>query len=148
MASNRWRFKTFAASRMVAQLNREGRRIMYECMNEITYTHRTKNLYDSYGYGVYYEGKIAAYGFMSAPRAHGKRKIGGRMVSGREEIKNYLFSFNPHTNSFFLVVAAAMPYATALENHHYRVISMATDKLRALSREIKGSNVGLYKGSL
>lgn len=115
----------------------EGQRIIRECVDERDYSHQTKNLYDSYGYGVYINGKLRNKGFL-AQRASAKkpRKWYGEEVWGRDEITTFLEK--EHTPSKFmeLVVVAAMPYAIVLEkgggglHRKYKVVSMSYDKLK------------------
>lgn len=132
----------------IEALEKEAQRILQECVSERDYTHRTRNLYDSYGYGIYLRGKLVKKGYLSAePTAENPRSWYGRTVKGREEIDAFLNSrYNP-TNGIDLVVVAAMPYAAILESgsgrlkRPYRVISMSNAKLQQLSQQIKGSSV-------
>lgn len=114
---------------MLDALSNEGRRIASECEAERSYTHRTKNLKDSYGWGVYHDGKLQRRGFLTdSPEADRPRRIGGADVQGRQEIMEYLLRYKP-TAQYELVVYAAMPYASILEERKYRVISTAVRKL-------------------
>lgn len=143
-----------AIQQMLDILEAEGQRILQECEAEHTYTHRTKNLYDSYGYGVYYKGKLKRKGFLSATAtATESKKWYGKNVKGRDEIEKFFKGgFTPVGNAFELVIAAAMPYGIVLENassgqkKKYQVISMAYDKLAALSGEFSGSTVRALTG--
>lgn len=137
-----------ALMQILRMLETEGNRILQECEQERDYTHQTGNLYDSYGYGIYVDGKLAKAGYLSSSKtATENRKWYGQDVSGREQITHFLNSEYKPTNGIDMVVVAAMPYAHALENassgqkHKYRVISMAHDKLKALQGKIKGSTV-------
>lgn len=141
-------FRDRAIMQIVRKLEQEGYRILQECEAERDYTHRTDNLYDSYGYGIYVGGKIRKSGFLTpSQRATEDRKWYGQPVSGREQILNFLNSEYKPTNGIDMVVVAAMPYAAVLENassgqkHKYRVISMSYDKLKQLQGEIKGASV-------
>lgn len=133
---------------LIEALNIEAERILQECVNERDYTHRTKNLYDSYGYGIYLRGKLVKKGYLSAEaQADRPRDFNGMKVKGRDEINAFLNStYNP-TNGIDLVVVATMPYAAILESgggglkRSYRVISMSHGKLQQLARQIKGSSV-------
>ena len=74
-------------TRLLDALEKEGKRILAECEQERTYTHRTQNLYDSYGYGVYYNGKLQRKGFLSdSETATETKKWYGVEISGREQI--------------------------------------------------------------
>lgn len=63
-------------TRLLDALEKEGKRILAECEQERTYTHRTQNLYDSYGYGVYYNGKLQEKAFSVLLKPPRKPKIG------------------------------------------------------------------------
>lgn len=149
--------KQQATELLVAWLADEGDRILRECVEERDYTHRTYNLYDSYGYGVYVGGKLMRSGFLQrSPQATEPRKWYGEDVRGREEILEYLKSeHRPSNDAIELVIAAAMPYAKILESggggikHKYKVISMSYDKLRDIApkyggtvRALTGNSVG------
>lgn len=129
-------------------LEKEGERILRECEEERTYTHRTRNLYDSYGFGIYLNGVLVRQGYLSASATAKKpRKWYGKEIFGREEIDKYLRSEYSPTKGIDMVVVATMPYAEILEfgmaslKNKYKVISMAHDKLKALSNKIKNSEV-------
>lgn len=140
--------KDKALAQILQRLEQEGNRILQECESERDYTHRTNNLYDSYGYGIYVFGKMTKAGYLSSSKtATESRKWYGQDVSGREQITKFLNSEYKPTKGIDMVVVAAMPYATVLENassgqkHKYRVISMSYDKLKQLQGEIKGASV-------
>lgn len=99
----------------IRDMEREGRRIIKECVNERTYEHDTKNLYDSYGFGVYYQGKLVKDGYLGAPQATGGKDWYGKNIEGRTEIFEFLTSEHKSPGGMELVVAAAMPYAEVLE---------------------------------
>ena len=130
----------------MAQLADEGARILRQCVEQRDYTHRTYNLYDSYGYGVYVSGKLQRYGFLGTQKATEPRKWYGENVRGREEILEYLKSeHKPSNDAIELVIAAAMPYAKVLESggggikHKYKVISMSNDLLREIAPKYGGT---------
>lgn len=135
-------------TKLLDALEKEGKRILAECEQERTYTHRTQNLYDSYGYGVYYNGKLQRKGFLSASETAIETKDWyGVEISGREQIENFLMSEYKSPKGMELVIVAAMPYAEVLENassgqhQKYKVISMSYNKLKDLSSQVKGSSV-------
>ena len=141
-------YKERMTEALVAQLAVEGDRILKECEQEADYTHRTYNLYDSYGYGIYVDGKLKRSGFLTntATATEGNRWYKDT-VKGRERLEECLSDEYKATKGIDMVVVAAMPYAHALENQSsgqkrkYRVISMAFDKLKALSDKIPKSAV-------
>ena len=141
-------YKERMTEALVAQLAVEGDRILKECEQEADYTHRTYNLYDSYGYGIYVDGKLKRSGFLNntATATEGKRWYQDT-VKGRERLEEFLSDEYKATKGIDMVVVAAMPYAHALENQSsgqkrkYRVISMSFDKLKALSEKLPKSAV-------
>lgn len=135
-------------TRLLDTLEKEGKRILAECEQERTYTHRTHNLYDSYGFGVYLNGKLQRKGFLSSSEtATETKKWYGQEISGREQIENFLTGEYKSGKGIDLVVVAAMPYTEVLENassgqyQKYKVISMSYNKLKELSNGVKGSLV-------
>lgn len=140
--------KNKVVEQLIQRLEQEGNRILRECEQERDYIHRTNNLYDSYGFGIYVGGKLTKAGYLSSSKTATKnRKWYGQEVSGREQITNFLNNEYKPTKGIDMVVVAAMPYAHALENassgqkHKYRVISMSYEKLKQLQGEIKGASV-------
>ena len=132
---------------LVSQLSKEGKRILKECEREAEYTHRSMNLKDSYGYGIYVRGVLRKKGFLGSAEAEGGKRWYGETIEGREQIENFLTKEYRPTNGIELVIAAAMPYGEVLENassgqhRKYRVVSMSYDKLKELSANIGGSTV-------
>lgn len=141
-------------TRLLDSLEKEGKRILAECESEHDYVHRTHNLYDSYGYGVYYKGKLERKGFLTpSPTATEPNEWYGVAVSGRDRIEEFLKSEFEPSRGVDLVIAAAMPYAYVLENasggqhRKYRVISMSYNKLVELQKQMKGSVVNIISSS-
>lgn len=128
-----------AIKKLLDSLENDARRILRECVEERTYQHRTRNLYDSYGYGIYVDGELKRTGYLSSsPMAKVPRHIYGKDVRGREEIRSYLEG-NKKKGGIALAIVAAMPYAKILEEgggrlkHSYRVISMSFQKLEQIA---------------
>lgn len=127
-----------AINKLLDSLENDARRILRECVEERTYQHRTRNLYDSYGYGIYVDGVLKRTGYLSSsPMAKVPRHIDGKDVRGREEIRSYLEG-NKKKGGIALAIVAAMPYARTLEEgiglkHSYRVISMSFQKLEQIA---------------
>lgn len=128
------------------ELESDARRILEECVNEREYTHRTKNLYDSYGYGIYIRGKLKRIGYLSpAPQASVAKSWYGQKIKGRTEIRKYLSGEYHAGNGIELAMVAAMPYAGVLEEgggnltRKYRVISMSFQKLEGIANKYKGT---------
>lgn len=134
-----------ALKTITRELSKDAKVVLRECIKEKTYKHQTKNLYDSYGYGIYVEGKLIETWYLStSPKAEEGRDWYGETLFGREEIEDYLKNDYHPTGVIDLAVAAAMPYAKVLEegggnlHHSYRVISMSFQKLQELAYKYKG----------
>lgn len=132
---------------IIVELEKDAKRILQECVDERTYTHRTMNLYDSYGYGIYLKGTLVKTGFLSAsPSAKSGKRIKGTIVKGRDEIIQYLNHDYAPREFIDLAVVATMPYARTLEEgsgglkNKYRVISMSLAKLQSIASKY-GANV-------
>lgn len=141
-------------TRLIDALEKEGKRILSECESERTYQHQSLNLFDSYGFGVYYNGNIERKGFLTSTQTATEAKYWyGKEVDGREQIENFLNKEYKPSKGVELVIAAAMPYAHALENassgqkQKYKVISMSYDKLVDLQKQAKGSVVSIISAS-
>lgn len=135
------------------ELATEGARIIKECEQEREYTHRTRNLVDSYGFAVYHDGAVIRKGFItSQPQASTTKKWHGKDYSGRSTINDFFLHRHKEPNGMSLVIAAAMPYAEELETgkgirRRYKVISMAFDKLAAIKPQdcaVKMFNERIY----
>lgn len=134
-----------AIKMIVTELDKDAKAVLKECVNERDYTHRTYNLYDSYGYGIYVQGKLSKIGYLSSsPKATKGKFWYGEELHGREEIDDYLKSDYSPKGVIDLAVVATMPYAKVLEDggggvsHKYRVISMSFQKLQELSYKYNG----------
>lgn len=142
-------YKDFFINRVLDALEKEGRRILQECVDEREYQHDTYNLFDSYGYGIYVDGALKRKGFLSASRTAEKPKkwYENKDVWGRGQIEYFLNQEYQAGKSIEMVIVAAMPYAEVLENasggqtRKYRVISMSYDKLKSLQAQIPNSSV-------
>lgn len=123
-------------AQIVSYLATQGKRIVNECLTEKDYEHDTLNLHDSYGYGIYVEGKLVQ-SYTTEQNAGKGKKWYGRNISGHEAIMDFLNSYEA-SKGIELAIVAAMPYAEVLENasggqrRKYKVISMSYDKLKLL----------------
>lgn len=134
-----------AINAILLELEKDAESVMNECIQEITYTHRSYNLYDSYGYGIYLNGKLTKFGFLSAtPKATEGKSWYGEKIKGRDAISDYLKKDYKPSGAIDLAIVAAMPYAKVLEDgsgnlkRSYRVISMSVQKLRTLAAKYNG----------
>ena len=130
---------------ILAEIEKDAKVVLQECVDEITYQHQTKNLYDSYGYGIYVRGTLVKSGYLSASAQASKaKKWYGEKIKGRDAIKRYLESGYNASGIVDLAVVAAMPYAKVLEDgggnlkRSYRVISMSFQKLQNLASKYNG----------
>lgn len=103
---------------MVAALTTLGYKAMTHAYAQRNYTHRTRNLHDSYASAVYLNGKL-----IESSIKYLRGSIGGfkrdRLTkkTGRQTVNDYLHShsFGAKNNEIVLVVVAAMYYAGILE---------------------------------
>lgn len=131
---------------LTTELEKDVKRILQECVDERDYQHDTMNLYDSYGYGIYVQGKLSRTGYLSAtPQAEKGKKWYGEEIHGREAIKAYLNKSHKAVGAIDVAVVAAMPYAKVLEaggggiKKKYKVISMSFQKLQAIASKYNGT---------
>ena len=124
-------------------LSQEGERIVNEQLAKKQYTHRTFNLHDSYGWGVYVNGKLAAKGFPAQKATKGK-KWNGNEYKGRETITGFLENkYKPH-DGIDLVVAVAMPYGVEVEEiYKYEVVATARAEVRQLESKYPRAKYGV-----
>ena len=116
----------------------------------------TGNLRDSIGSAVFVNGKLDENTIRYADDTERSKREDPRYGRGREALLNYFRRIQPESsrNEVYLVVAAAMPYANALERGtHYggyeiRVISGARDYIDDHWHEIESkvyAKMGLRK---
>ena len=119
------------------ELDKDAKNVLRECIQEI---------YDSYGYGIYVEGKLEKIGYLSSsPKASKGKNWYGEEIKGRDAINEYLKNDYSPSGVIDLAVVATMPYAKILEDgggnlkQSYRVISMSFQKLQNLSKKYNGT---------
>lgn len=130
-------------SRIIEVLSKEGKSIVDKQMTSIGYKHRTNNLHDSYGWGVYHNGELKNYGTNAAKASEG-REVKGKVIKGHDAILQYLQSVHkPQKGGIELVVVAAMPYAAEVElKYRYEVIATARSMMKSLCGKFKGALFG------
>lgn len=142
--------KDNSINRLVNFLSDEAKKIIDEELNNVDYKNDTDNLHDSYGWGIYVNGKLVKSGYQTqnaiAPRIWKREPL-----YGRDAITEFLErKYNPH-DGIDLVIVAAMPYAEILQEglgnlkKKYEVIAIAQNQLKSLSRRVKGSTFGIIK---
>lgn len=130
-------------SELVRFLSREGQKIVDSQLQNKGYTHRTHNLHDSYGWGVYVDKKLVASGF-PAVKAEKGRKWYSETIKGREAITDFLQNKYKAHDGIDLVVAVAMPYGEIVEDKYkYEVIATARNDVKRLASKFKNSNFGI-----
>ena len=124
-------------------LSQEGERIVNEQLAKKQYTHRSFNLHDSYGWGVYVNGKLTAKGFPAEKATKGK-KWNGEEYKGRETITGFLENkYKPH-DGIDLVVAVAMPYGVEVEEiYKYEVVATARAEVKQLESKYPRAKYGV-----
>ena len=133
---------------LLDKLEEEGKTILAECEKEREYTHRTYNLHDSYGSAVYYNGVLQEDSiYYITPSAEKSKRWRGRWIRGHDELIDFLHEYNARKKGLDLVIVAAMPYASYLEDgagklkRKYRVISGAWSQMQSLQSKYKGAIV-------
>lgn len=131
---------------LIASLTKEGERLIAKALKTITYTHRTRNLKDSYGSAVYYNGALQMDSVrISTPEATEPRIWYRQKLYGSEEIIEFFQSYQPRTKGIELVLAVAMPYAEILEKkldglkRKYKVVSGARTEFDKLTKKYEGT---------
>lgn len=127
----------------VRLLSEEGRRIVNDQLRRKNYVNRTYNLHDSYGWGVYVDGKLVASGF-TEEKATEEKEWNGDMYKGRKTITDFLQSkYKPHPG-IDLVVAVAMPYGIEVEEKYkYEVIATAREDVMQLASKYRNASFGI-----
>lgn len=130
-------------SELVRFLSREGQKIVDNQLQNKGYTHRSHNLHDSYGWGVYVNRDLVASGFPDIQATKGKKWY-DETIKGREAITDFLQNkYNAH-DGIDLVVAVAMPYGEIIEDKYkYEVIATARDDVKRLASKFKNANFGI-----
>lgn len=111
------------------------------------FEHQTKNLHDSYGYGIFFNGELERNGGVDAKAAVPREFSNGHVLWGREVLKT-LFNGSRRTNErgYVVMIAAAMPYAINLEKgigiqRKYRVISFMEGDAWNFGKGIAGKSL-------
>ena len=81
------------------------------------FRNRTFNLEDSYGFGIYYNGALKQEPFTFSSSSTKSVKFEGKEYRGQEEVMKYLQGYKPDNMGWSLVVVAAMPYASFVEDY-------------------------------
>lgn len=84
--------KQSAITRIFDLLANEGQKIVAKELAKVSYTYRSLNLRDSYGWGVYVDGKLARKGYTAS--SPGIKKNG--MVRKLPVMKQWLNTWNPN----------------------------------------------------
>lgn len=102
---------------MVTALTQLGQRAMLDAYAQHTFTHRTRNLHDSYASAVYLNGKLIESSVKYLRGSIGFKRDHNTKKTGRQTVDEYLHShkFGAANNEIVLVVIAAMYYAGILE---------------------------------
>lgn len=102
---------------MVAALTTLGYYAMMDAYGKHSFTHRTRNLHDSYASAVYVNGNLIESSIRYVGGAISKEVDPVTKKTGRETVNDYLHShrYGAANNEIVLVVIAAMYYARILE---------------------------------
>lgn len=102
---------------MVAALTTLGYYAMMDAYGKHSFTHRTRNLHDSYASAVYVNGNLIESSIRYVGGVVSKKADPVTKKTGRETVNDYLHShrYGAANNEIVLVVIAAMYYAGILE---------------------------------
>lgn len=102
---------------MVAALTTLGYYAMMDAYGKHSFTHRTRNLHDSYASAVYVNGNLIESSIRYVGGVVSKEADPVTKKTGRETVNDYLHShrYGAANNEIVLVVIAAMYYAGILE---------------------------------
>lgn len=102
---------------MVEALTTLGYYAMMDAYGKHSFTHRTRNLHDSYASAVYVNGKLIESSIKHLRGSIGFKRDHVTGKTGRETVLDYLHShrYGAANNEIVLVVIAAMYYAGILE---------------------------------
>lgn len=140
--------------KLIDSLAKDGEKIIKKAYETKTYKDRTYNLHDSYGSAVYYKGVLLPNTiYYTTPNATKTKKWYGSLIKGHSELIDFLQEYEGGSG-LELVVVAAMPYASILENQEgrvrqkYKVISGVTLDMNNLTlQKYKGSSVRRFQTS-
>lgn len=131
---------------MVDELAEQGGKLVRAAFNTREYTNRTFNLHDSYGSAVYYKGHLQQNSIRTMENlAKEPKKWYGVPLRGASEITDFLREYRGTSKGFELIVVAAMPYASILEQgegnlkRKYKVISGIEGDMKMLASKYGGS---------
>lgn len=139
-------------SQLADKLIKKGKDLVEEALRTKTYEHDTYNLHDSYGAGVYYNGRLIREYYNTPSKAKKPKKNLGELEYGKDNIRDYLHEeYKPTTNGIVLVVVATMFYGEILERgggklkQKYKVISQISSSAELVANEFKGkvNTIGL-----
>lgn len=121
---------------IIDALERKGEEIIEESLRVKTYTHQTYNLYDSYVYGVYKNGKLVRQKEITRTAKTPNHKKWGYI-----EAQKFLDEMESKVgDGLSLVVGAAMFYSGILESNKYVVLANIEASMnRILENGIKGA---------
>ncbi|MBQ2284920.1 MAG: hypothetical protein II244_04575 [Clostridia bacterium] len=110
---------------MVDALATLGYKAMADAYAKRTFKHRTRNLHDSYGSAVYYDGKVVLSSIKYFGGIYSRGADPRTKKTGRETLNNYFrtHSFGATRHEIVLVVVAAMYYAGILENANKNMLA-------------------------
>lgn len=139
---------------LIHELASDGKTAIQEAYKTKDYQNRTYNLHDSYGSAVYYNGVLQVDTiYYLSPNSTTAKKWYGTLMKGHDELIDFLQEYQGSAKGLELVIVAAMPYASILEDalgrvkRKYKVISGARLAMEALENKYKGSKVSRLKTS-
>ena len=134
-------------AKVVDILEKKGKELVASAYNSREFKNDTYNLRDSYGYAVYYNGKVKVFGGLDGKKATvtNQESIGSKNRSfGRDDLEQYVKMYGAKSYGFELIIVAVKFYAGLLEdgtrtNRRYKVISQVWDKMEDFGSQVNGS---------
>ena len=134
-------------TKVVGILEKKGKELVASAYSSSEFEDDTYNLRDSYGYAVYYNGRVKAFGGLNGKKATVPKQesIGSKNKSfGRDDLEQYVKMYGAKSYGFELIVIAVKFYAGLLEdgtktNKKYKVISHIWDKMEDFGSQFNGS---------
>ena len=133
---------------LIHELASDGKNAIQEAYKTKDYQNRTYNLHDSYGSAVYYNGVLQVDTiYYLSPNSTTAKKWYGTLMKGHDELIDFLQEYQGQKNGIELIIVAAMPYASILEEgsgglkRKYKVISGAYSEMQSLQKKYKGSTI-------
>ena len=120
----------------IRELSQIGHRIAQRANLQKQTKRITGNQECAYGWAVYYKGKLQNYGVPRVWPAEQPRYRNGKAYWGREQLEEFLDTYQPSGQGFELIIVNAMWYSSLQEEGHiqsgrtYKIITQTWTKFK------------------